>query len=489
MDSGKCSYDCSQRPDKLKSDTDISGIGISLAYNSTAFLALFVVLSYYVIAYRPEIDPFHRATGSRDSQNTLVYQPNPVDMRLLRWRAEWARINSQSNPKLAARTRRVASALTASMLMMSDLQLLTGIGILISGFARLRCGMSTYHWQRIVNLAWFSSVTHLCCLTFLREHLRRNKILQTWRIPGMIALTLMLMVALTTTLSYEWRFGWTGGEVTPYDQAVCFLRPISKAYGVSGGDAFQRTMISLIMISFGMINRIARLYERPYNFIIRARARCSRLAIMILDYNHRKCCSSISVTSSARAVFVYRPLLGLFLLARVLLDILTSKAFEAWWLLQAFLLGTLKLWWRVAVPEPESKQWRFGQILAVVLLVSPALSMVEGWNDKNILASPEQTPTSSSVSTIPLITLQQDESSRTDATTANRVSLKGPNYDFYIYTSYLLLLWSQHGYPCRRYYYARVSTVIHFSFSWRHLASVVDCLYVFPRASLYYLEH
>ncbi|KAH7093346.1 hypothetical protein FB567DRAFT_173148 [Paraphoma chrysanthemicola] len=203
MDSGKCTHNCSQRPDRLQSDPDISGIGISLAYNITAFLALCVVLSYYVIAYRPEVDPFHRATGPGNSQNPHVYQPNPVDMRLLRWRAKWARTNSQSNPKLAARTRRVASALTTSMLMMSDLQLLTGLGILTSGFARLRCGMSTFHWQRIVNLAWFSSVTHLCCLTFLREHLRRNRVLQIWRIPGMVALTFMLMVALVTTLSYE----------------------------------------------------------------------------------------------------------------------------------------------------------------------------------------------------------------------------------------------------------------------------------------------
>jgi hypothetical protein len=30
---------------------------------------------------------------------------------------------------------------------MSDLQIVTGISILLSGYAQLRCGLSTYHWQ------------------------------------------------------------------------------------------------------------------------------------------------------------------------------------------------------------------------------------------------------------------------------------------------------------------------------------------------------
>jgi hypothetical protein len=30
---------------------------------------------------------------------------------------------------------------------MSDLQIVTGVSILISGYAQLRCGLSTYHWQ------------------------------------------------------------------------------------------------------------------------------------------------------------------------------------------------------------------------------------------------------------------------------------------------------------------------------------------------------
>lgn len=56
------------------------------------------------------------------------------------------------------------------MLTMSDFQLITGLAILISGFTQLQTGISAYHWQRLVQLAWFSSVTHLCCLTALRDY-------------------------------------------------------------------------------------------------------------------------------------------------------------------------------------------------------------------------------------------------------------------------------------------------------------------------------
>lgn len=93
------------------------------------------------------------------------------------------------------------------MLMMSDLQLLTGLAIMISGFTQLRACVSIYHWQRLTHLAWFSCVTHLTCSTFLREHLRKNKRFQLWRVPGMVALVIMLLYVLATTAQYDWTLG------------------------------------------------------------------------------------------------------------------------------------------------------------------------------------------------------------------------------------------------------------------------------------------
>lgn len=61
------------------------------------------------------------------------------------------------------------SAIEATILAFSDQQVLTGISILASGFSQLCLGISAYHWQTVVNLAWLSSMTHLITLTSLKR--------------------------------------------------------------------------------------------------------------------------------------------------------------------------------------------------------------------------------------------------------------------------------------------------------------------------------
>jgi arginine exporter protein ArgO len=87
---------------------------------------------------------------------------------------------------------------------MSDLQIVTGLSILISGFSQLHCGLSTYHWQVLVYLAWFSSLTHLCCLTFLRNYLFNHPGQRLWRLVSMFVIVLMLVVALVPTGYFDW---------------------------------------------------------------------------------------------------------------------------------------------------------------------------------------------------------------------------------------------------------------------------------------------
>jgi hypothetical protein len=228
------------------------------------------------------------------------------------------------------------------MLIMGDLQLITGLAIIISGFAQLRCGISTYHWQRVVNTAWFACATHLCCLTFLREHLIHNRIAQLWRVPGMIVLTIMIIYALTTTSQYDWESLFPNNSVAPSDQAICYLDP-SFEFGNSHLDPsylntsfnFQlyeddrrlRLVVSIIFLGFGMINRLRRLYHAPNLIVSKARAWVSRKVRSFLMHCYGRICAD-SFIACAAAVLVYRPLLALFLTVRILMDGLTSLAFE-----------------------------------------------------------------------------------------------------------------------------------------------------------------
>src|SRR5580704_14637470 len=109
---------------------------------------------------------------------------------------------------------------------MSDLQILSGLSILISGYIQLHCGLSAYHWQVLVYLAWFSSLTHLSCLTFLRARLYERPEERTWRVLAMFSLICMLLGALVPTGGYNWSSDGTNSQSpTPSDFAVCYFAP------------------------------------------------------------------------------------------------------------------------------------------------------------------------------------------------------------------------------------------------------------------------
>jgi hypothetical protein len=88
------------------------------------------------------------------------------------------------------------AAIEGAILIFSDQQVVTGISILISGFSQLHTGLSAYHWQSVVNLAWLSSVTHLITLTSLRRQARENIPFRWWRIIAMRIMAAMLIGAL-----------------------------------------------------------------------------------------------------------------------------------------------------------------------------------------------------------------------------------------------------------------------------------------------------
>ncbi|KAF2800694.1 hypothetical protein K505DRAFT_370017 [Melanomma pulvis-pyrius CBS 109.77] len=187
-----CHYDCSMHPDQLSPYPDISGIGVFLAYAITTGLTVMIMIAYFLVAYRPDEDPFG---GKSVSQSDVTFHPNATDMAIV---AGIQRLF----PFLRGSRRshhRLYRGFTKAMLTMSDIQLLTGLSIIISGYTQLRCGLSAYHWQKIVNIAWFTSTTHLSCLTFLRNYLSQRKAQRIWRVLAMGTLVLLLLVAIVRT--------------------------------------------------------------------------------------------------------------------------------------------------------------------------------------------------------------------------------------------------------------------------------------------------
>ena len=177
---------CRKHESLQRQEADYSKVLIGFV--ATAYLTLAIVSIYYFVGYVPE--------GFLNSIDRGI-----VDTV---WR------KARSKP---AKT--WEPTLRTAVLMFSDQQLVTGIALLISGYAQLRCGLSVYHWQMIVYLSWFSSLTHLTTLTVLRQYFRENPVPRLWRAILMLLMVTMLMIALLPSGDTWWLGGAASSAMAP----------------------------------------------------------------------------------------------------------------------------------------------------------------------------------------------------------------------------------------------------------------------------------
>ncbi|KAF3001832.1 hypothetical protein E8E13_003819 [Curvularia kusanoi] len=356
--------DCANHPTTARPNADITGIGISLAWLITAGLALSLVIASYFIAYRPDFNPFTLENTGLQSERGSYLKSNPIDYLFLKWRLRKATVQVSAEAEL--QSNRIREALTLCMLTMSDYQLITGLAVLISAYSQLNSGISTLQWDRVIDLAWFSSITHLCCLTFLRDYFVQNKRAQIWRISGMIVLVILLVVALVPSSRYSLRSGYravsgvnpTKKEVYDLssDYAYCFFKPCREGsrptYFLENKEDIlnkkQNVMISAAILIIGIVNRIWRLYETSTRFYIIARGWISRHIKRLLRW-------TLNATQSKSFMLVallYRPILACYLVCHLILDVVLSKAFEVYWLTIGFFWGLINL---IGVQEPDDQ--------------------------------------------------------------------------------------------------------------------------------------
>lgn len=184
----------------------------------TAYITLMILIIFYLVGFEPAtagtpnpIDLGFLTAVRRVLEK--IYQKllrkewiTPDNVRAQEWQNALNQVRyTQITPiALPAGTMTDAKCVIKCVLTLSDLQILTGISILISAYVQLGCGISIYHWQIVVYLAWFSSFTHLTTLTFLRRYLQERPALRTWRLLAMSLMLVLLSLALLPTGRSEW---------------------------------------------------------------------------------------------------------------------------------------------------------------------------------------------------------------------------------------------------------------------------------------------
>lgn len=207
---------------------------------------------------------------------------------------------------------------------MSDMQIVTGFSLLISGFVQLKCGLATYHWLVIVNLAWLSCLTQLSCLTLLCNHLHNHPVERAIRLLAVGALVILLIVGLSFTGNYHWAFDIDNRDrPTLSDPAICYMcaRP-----GINS--AFFSMFYSMILMVFGFASRVINLYD-TLSVGVAGRARTfvsghiRRLLRIVYNWSHAS-----RSPRSLKVTLCYLPLLSVYLTCLVLVDVWDSAIKE-----------------------------------------------------------------------------------------------------------------------------------------------------------------
>lgn len=327
---------------------------MTVNYIVTAGLSILVITIYYLTVYEPSDDPFDKA-----EKETILSRCNPVDNLILggvRSVARWLLKNLVGSDRVAHRlivriekilikvcfpcmgllasygqTLRVSLhrlvltlTLEKCILVMSDLQTVTGFAILVSGYTQLECGLSSLEWRAILDLAWFSYITQLSCLTVLQDHLYTHTFERFWRLLATGALATLLAVGLLLTGNPMWNIP---GDSRP---AICKLgcyEDYDYAVDISLS-AFRTSIISAVFVMVAFISRVVRLHK----FL---KVRTLGQAIYWLDFQGRQLlwvlfkwfCTGESIYSLKRSL-IYRPLFGIFVTLRLLFVSWASFAVE-----------------------------------------------------------------------------------------------------------------------------------------------------------------
>lgn len=261
------------------------------------------------------------------------------------------------------------------MLILSDQQIITGISILLAGFASLHPSgdgnpVSIYHWQILTYLAWLSSNVHLATISVLRDWLRQRRGLFIGRIIGMAVLLALLLAALVPSVSLTWVF--VLGEPSVYGIPVSCAWKLSDKAGINLNAPFS---IMLLIISY--LVKIAQLNDTS-RYKLRKWLRSApewlleRLASRILRLkenrtHYRAICFHVYA-------LVYVPF-------HATCEFVESFAASLWLVTIGLLWGSFQIYVPRAFADPEVRSaesvWSFGQILPLLLLFQPVIAIVE----------------------------------------------------------------------------------------------------------------
>ncbi|KAI8938423.1 hypothetical protein NX059_004316 [Plenodomus lindquistii] len=366
----------------LRPNPELSGIGVVLGFSISAYLTIILLLLHYLTVH-----DFERA----NSQGRRY--ANPVDHGIL----------SFVRGRLISWTpsRRFEYAMEKSVLILSDLNLVTGIGLLVAAYSQIRCGISAYHWQIMVFEAWFANFSFISAMNFLDAYLQSNRSMRIIRVFSIFILATLLIAALLPTGSNMWlnQYPNDGEGFYPSLSTSCFYKELSMKGFRRRSPNLWSMAFSVVVIVVSYVHCIFRLFE-PIAETSRICTRQWPAAKVKRTLHFLETKSEDGRISSCLWNMPYLITYAGFTTARAFYDIAESMLLEIIWLTFAMAWGTIKIWTtRQSVTYNfdglnytqnhevlEENVWSFGQTLPLILLLLPLLSMAQAYFDNDAKA-------------------------------------------------------------------------------------------------------
>ncbi|KNG52148.1 ArfGap-domain-containing protein [Stemphylium lycopersici] len=271
-------------------------------------------------------------------------------------------------------------------------------GLLLAGYSQLKCGLSAYHWQVMVFIAWFGSFSFVSAMSFLAGSPQMKNGMRYIRLGFMVLLGSLLITALLPTGSKMWLNGDPDDSEGYYPglHAVCFYKELGRPSFTQGPKLWSMIFsVGILAVSYvycGMLLISPSAGIPLENFRMRTGLKLRHF----LDYMKRK-------TASPRilyAILWHIPYLlsyAIFISIRAFYDICLSMLLEILWLTFAMAWGTIRIWETRAAATwnfdgnnvtynqklSEENYWSFGQTLPLILLVLPLLSMAQTYLEED----------------------------------------------------------------------------------------------------------
>jgi hypothetical protein len=337
-----------------RGDSDISGIGVILAFLISAYITLGVVVVAYLGGL---VDGSLLGRIDREVHHITPYSSDPSLLRETRKRRK----------RLHGCVRDVAVAL-------SDQQIVTGIAIMSAGFVGLRSqSISVYHYQTVLYLAWMSSSVHLSVVTLLSTYLREHRGIMIWRLCGMLTLFAMLVIGVVPTISNDWGILWWNSML---EGRTGWAIPASCFWGKLWGDGVSPDApLGFIILIMSYISKMGAIFDcthKSYHNYIRDPLEQSLFATL----------RAIAMRYDSRGrtrlwLWVFRLILGIALPLLTILEVAASFAASIWLSVANLAYGTMQ----IVIPRRQmlplvvlgsnENAWGFGQLVPLILLIQP----------------------------------------------------------------------------------------------------------------------